>query len=827
MRQLCFLFVVFLSVFPCIVEPCRAAGQLNLAGVGLTPSSRVVPGQVMFLTANMENGGDERAEGKVVVTVEELPSLQSVRHVVVEPGESVTFELVIPLPLEFAQFKHLNMVATVYVREGDREVILERNGAPVFSTLRLPIAQGRVFGMAMEPDPPVLPTWYWPQDPPPSSYEFATAARIDASSSRVSATFEMQSLPLNQLQWNGLDLFVIAEPTPLKDPAAVQAMREFMTRGGRIWVMLDKVPSALVQPLLANGQTCEEVERVELNDFTIEFVSYATQLSARDRSIASDRDVPMTRIVQSGGRVTHEVDGWPIALNMNIGYGQLIITTLDSFVWILPREQAASSDPLQTSNYQTQLWATSFAVGSIVPRVDLPLSKPVDYPLRLIGNPIVPKKWVATALLSFCGLLAGLGLLLAYSGRLPAMGLVAPGIAVVASLALLLASRWVRQDIPESVSRLQLVDIGEDGSFASIREQAAVYLANAANMQLSSNVDGVMFSSEAVASGVRRLVSEDFQKWHVANEDWPPGAWRYAAECVIPTHQLIAKGRLSGQGLTLSLPVGLPSALEDPVLSYVAGDPLLCQYSGESLVVNDQVSPDGERWIAGSIISDEQHRRLEVYQQFFAPNKFMRRPDARLYGWTTPWIGSTWNRDLKQQGSALVSLAVELERPAIGQQVFVPHGLIQLRRRVSPTNLTTAFDDLTGKWLDEVGMASQVEMEFILPSQVVPLDVQAIDFELDVVAPQRTVALSVITDSGPVEIAKLDSPSIPWKQSISDPAILTAFQGGRLAFSLNVSDLPAASSEYGTTSVVTWHIDHFHASVRGQMLPQSGISKGP
>ena len=827
MIRLLYPLIVCLHVLLFLAEPCTAAGQLSLAGIGLTPTSRVVPGQVMFLMAKMENGGDERAEGKVVVTVEELPSLQSVRHVVVEPGESVPFELVIPLPLEFAQHKHLNLVATVYVRDGAREVILERNGAPVFSSLRLPITEGRIFGMALEPEPPILPIWYWPVQPPPSSYEFATAARVDAASSRVSSSYEGQALPLNQLQWNGLDLFVIAEPTPLRDPAAVQAMREFMARGGRVWVMLDKVPSALVRPLLGMGQAFEEVDRVELNDFTVETASYANQLAEQDRTISSDRDLPMVRIVQSGGRVTHQVDGWPIALSMNIGYGQLVITTLDSFVWIHAREQQPGGDPMQTSSHQTRLWATSFAVGSIVPRADLPLSNSVEYPLRLIGNPIVPKSWVATALLSFCGLLTGLGLLLAYTGRLPAMGLIAPGVAVAASLVLLLAASWVRQDIPESVSRLQLVDIGDDGSFASIREQASVFLSTAANMRLASNVDGVMHSSEAITSGVRRLVSEDFQKWHVANENWPPGAWRYDAEYVVPTHQLIAKGRLSAQGLEISLPDELPSKLEDPVLSYVTGDPLLCQFSADKLTVNHQVSLDGERWIAGSILSDEQQRRQELYQQFLAPNKFVRRPSGRLYGWTTPWPGSTWNRELKQQGAALVALPVELERPAIGQQVFVPHGLIQLRRRVSPTNLTTAFDDVTGKWQNEIGMASQVEMEFVLPPAVVPLDLQSIDLELDAVAPQRTVTINAITNSGSVEIVKLDSPSIPWKQTISNPAILKAFQSGQLAVNLSISDLSSANSEFQSTSVVTWHIDHFHASVSGQMLPKSSLSKSP
>ncbi len=825
-RLICPLLIC-LSVLGNLADPGIAAEGLNLSGLALTPNSRVVPGQVMILMARMENYAGERAAGTVVVSIEELPSLQSARYVMVEPGQSEQFELFIPLPQELAQFERLNLVATVYVRDGDREVILQRDGAPVVNTLRLPVTQGRVYGMAMEPEAPQYPNWYWPTNPPHRSYELATAARVDAGGTRISATFEMQSLPLNQVQWNGLDLFVIADPAPLRDPAAVQSMCEFIARGGKLWVMLDKVPTALVRPLLGISQMCEEVERVELNDFTIEIESYITQLSEKDRSISSDRDVPMTRIVQSGGRVTHHVDGWPVALSMDIGYGQLLLTTLDSFVWIQPRNEQRSADPYVQSNYQTQTWGTNFAVSTNEPRVDLPLSKIVEYPLRLIGNPVVPKRWVAIGLMGFCGVLAVLGSWLAYSGRLPVIGVVAPGVAVVASLALLLAASWVRRDIPESVSRLQVVDIGDNGSFALVREQSSVYLSQAANMKLESSVDGVMHSSEAVTSGVRLLVNEDFQKWHVANENWPPGAWRYEAEFVVPTQQLIATGRLSEQGLELNLPSGLPSELEDPVLSYVTGDPLLCEASEGGLRVNDQVTLDGVNWISGSLISDEQQRRLEIYQQFFEPNKFLHRPAARLYGWTAPWSAATWNRELKQQGSALVALPVALERPAIGQQIFVPHGLIQLRRLTSQANLTSTFDDYTGKWRDEVGMASQVDMEFVLPTEVVPLTVQAIEFELDITAPQRTVTVSFATASGPVEIVKLDGPSIPWKQTITHPDILQAFQDGRLPVSLNISDLNSAQGAMGATSIVTWHIDHMHAAVRGQMLPLSSLSESP
>ncbi len=159
------------------------------------------------------------------------------------------------------------------------------------------------------------------------------------------------------------------------------------------------------------------------------------------------------------------------------------------------------------------------------------------------------------------------------------IGWLAPSLAVATSLSLLLAASWVRRDIPESVSRLQLIDVGDDGSFAVVREQSGVFLDRQSPMQLDSQIDGVMRSSEAVTSGVRRFTVDDFEDWNVSNEAWPPGSWRYQSEFAKPTSDLTVLGSLTEAGLQLEMPAELPAPLEDPVLSFVGGDPLLCRAS--------------------------------------------------------------------------------------------------------------------------------------------------------------------------------------------------------------------------------------------------------
>lgn len=801
-----------------------AAGELTFGAIALTPQSRVVPGGVLVLRASVGNAGDELAEGRIVVSIDELPKLQSARRVVLEAGQSESLDLFILIPETAREFKSIHLTATMVARYGQREVILERKGRPLSHSMKLQVSPGRTMGMALPADPPELPAWFWPQAAPSVAYEFTVATKLEAGLNRVTETYADRPLPLNQTNWDALDVFVIADPRVLDDGAAVESMRRYLASGGRLWIMLDLVPCRRIRPLLGPEQSCEEVERVELNDFVIESNLLANLHAEADRRVVSTIDIPMSRVVQEGGRVRYSVEGWPAAIEMDIGYGQLVLTTIDSRAWIEPRIKQSSQEPMFQSTYQPRVWATFFAADLNKPRASPPLSEQVDYPLRHIGNPIVPRSWVAIALLGFCAILIFLGLLLTYLGRPASLGLVAPLAALLVSISLMSAANWIRRDIPESLSRLQIVDVASDGSFASIREQAAVYLSTSASMALESQQDGSARTSEAITSGLRRFNQLGFQHWNLSNAAWPPGSWRYQTEVTLPTQGLIARGTLTRDGLHVQLPAGLPSKLEDPILSFVTGAPMLCNQTGSSLHANNHVTVAGDRWIAGTLISDEQQRRIEIYQKFFQPDKRLHRPTRRLYGWTTPWDEAHWNRELKQFGSALVALPIALERPAIGAEVSIPYGLIALRKSLAATSSTSVFDDRTRTWGTDISAGVLAEVCFLLPPEVLPLQVATIDLELDIKAPQREVTITAATQAGPIELAKLDGPTIPWTVTITDPSTLESFADGTLEVIVTVSDNNRLASQGLSANAVFWQINHFHASVRGTVAAKSSLS---
>ncbi|MEZ6078540.1 MAG: hypothetical protein R3C56_23575 [Pirellulaceae bacterium] len=104
---------------------------------------------------------------------------------------------------------------------------------------------------------------------------------------------------------------------------------------------------------------------------------------------------------------------------------------------------------------------------------------------------------------------------------------------------------------------------------------------------------------------------------------------------------------------------------------------------------------------------------------------------------------------MQQSGAALVALPVALQRPEIGKEVFLPHGLIELRQGLKADGATTTFNQQTGQWRQELAVAANVELDFVLPVEVVPFAAKSLELELDIRAPERKVTLSGKEPSGP------------------------------------------------------------------------------
>ncbi len=810
-----------------IRKPNESYEGFSISSLTISPQTRATPGGILVMRCIVNNSGKSPAAGYLVGRIDGQTGEEDRRRIELKAGEAKTYDMQLRLASVLPKPK-VDVEVTLNVIQGDREVMVQKGDQPVISTLTLQVPQERNFtGVAMDPEPPTVVYWRWPDAKPYFTYELAIASRIDASLSRSCLILDSEPLPLNMADWKSINLLIVASPVVFDDAANVAVMRQFLQSGGRIWIMLDSIDTDAIADLLPEDQQIETVGTVELNRFEVEVEVPGYSFAPNDTTVDRDDCVKMKRVVTNGGEVTHKVEGWPAAIWMNVGRGRLLLTTVSGSGWLEYRRTQKSSDPVLQSEFMLPIWAIGFSNDIHDLKTRLPLSLGEEkYPIDRIGNPVVSRSLVAFVLMAFCICLIAFGCWHVFSGGSNRLGLVAPALAIASSVPLIAAAMLQRRDIPTMSTSLQFVH-NDSVSGAILREGAAVYSNESQAMELVGKGDGFAVPSPNIETGIRSVVIDDFQSWRMTNSAWPSGTWRYKTQLALPEISLFAQSHLTKEGLSIELPPvstkGLPSPLQDIVVNMVPGAQSLGKLvdGNKRLLVDGELPAEGERWTTDTIVSDEQRRRSEVYAKLFQDAKEAHISTRTLCGWTDLWPQSPqWDVDMEHRGTAMVNLPIRVAIPPAGSEIRIPYSLIKIEHATT-NSPTSVFSQETGKFINEATMATDAEFAFILPAEAVPLDAKSMTIDWDIKAPGRKVRLSCVCDEGPVELVALQGPSIPWKSRIDDPRVLKDLRDGRLVLRIEISG--GDESESAQNSFVSWRIKHLRLNVDGRTLPRHSL----
>ena len=810
-------------------EPGSKAGDafagLAISGVTISPQTRAVPGSVLIIRCEVQNAGASPASAYLVGRIAGQTGEEDRRRIELPAGETKSFDMqlrlanVLPNPT-------VEVELTLNVIQGDREVLVQKGDQPVVRTLTLQVNnEVNLTAIAMDSEPPSDLYWRWPETKPYFTYEFAIASRIDAMFSRRCIGLDAEPLPLNLADWKSINLLIISSPAVFDDAANITVMQQYLQGGGRIWIMLDRIDTDAIGDLLPEDQQIKTLSTVDLNRFEIEVANHS--FAAQDRTIDSTDSVRMKRVLHRGGLVTHSVDGWPAAIWIAVGRGQLLLTTLESSAWLEPRKKQRSLDPAEQSTYTMPVWTSGFANEIHNPKTERPLNLAEEaYPIERIGNPVVPRAFVACVLVAFCICLIAFGVWHVFGGGMNRLGIVAPALALVASVPLVVASILQRRDIPTMSTALQLVQI-DAATGAYLRESAAVYSGESRAMELIGKGDGLAIPSSKIETGVRSVVTDDFQSWRMTNSAWPAGTWRYNTQLALPEIAIAAQSYLTKEGLSIDLPQDLPSPLQDIVVNMSVGAQSLGRLvdGNKRLLIDGDLPAEGERWTTDTIVSDEQRRRAEVYAKLFENNQEPQIPLRTLCGWTDLWSQAPkWSIDIERRGTALVNLPIRLAIPEVGTPVRIPYPLIKIEH-ASVKNASSVFQKDLGKFISEATLATNAEFAFVLPPEAVPIEAKLLAIDWDIKAPSRNVRLSCVCSDGTVELANLNAPSIPWVSKIVDPRVLKELRGGRIVLRIEISG--GEEVESGQNSFISWRIKHLRLNVDGITLPRNSLVTAP
>jgi hypothetical protein len=671
--------------------------------------------------------------------------------------------------------------------------------------------------------------------PEPDEDEIVRHVRTFRAASKLSEyviTEHPGPLPPMAEAFDGIDQFVVASGRIARDPAGLRALRQWLERGGRVWVMLDRVDVEAVAPLLGEALDFQVLDRVHLNDFKIVTQPLGGWAPPPIQE-QQEKAVDFVRVLlPPHERIVHTIDGWPVWFTRSVGRGKVVFTTLGSRGWYKKREKNDPSPFVNHPDLPVPLDPLSSIAGELQRPSKDPFPEEAFGPVLTeeIGYAVVGRGTVAAVFAGFVAAAAGLAFVLRKSRRPELVGWLGPAAALAAAAAFVVLGESSRRASPATVAAAQIVDAVSGADEAPVRGLYAVYRPDSGPADYGVGRGGLLeVDTTGVEGQTRRLFLTDVDAWHVENLTLPRGVRGATIEATAPTAApLRAVGRFGPNGLEGTLTAESFLGLSDAVIKPPIGG------SVRSVPIRNlavRLSPEGafragvadilplDRFLTGdAVLSDRQQRRQKVYRSLFDPSTSEKkgggpggapiaglddRGDGRnvLAVWAQPVdLHVDLVPNARQVGDALLLIPLQLERPAPGGIVTIPGPLIPYRRidetRVEHPNQSSNAD-----------MAQH--LRFQLPAEVLPMTVERAELVVKISAPSRTVAIKGLDGNAPIELRQEKSPLDLVRLEVKDSRFLHLDEKGGLHFIVEVRDKSVEDAP-------VWKIDYLELEVSGR-----------
>ena len=633
-------------------------------------------------------------------------------------------------------------------------------------------------------------------------------------------------IPSSEELFDAMDQLIIASDRIRPDSAGISAIRRWVSAGGRLWIMADKVSHETLAAILGDEHHVTEVDRVDLVSIQIEPGPAATDFASFHREV--EIPVPFVRLLGQDLEVLYTVNEWPAAYRKSYGNGEILVTTLGADGWVNKR-RPSDPHPPAGANFQTSFVSSGplsqLGLDYYVPRqtAQIPRELAEDQVRQLIGNSIPDRSLVLGTLAGFTILIIAGSLLLTKYGRLEWMGAVIPILAVASALVLLIAGWSSRATVPASIAMVQLVQPIPGTDHYRTSGMAGILVRDDAHPELSGFQGGWMLPDVAGMEGTtRRIVWSDLDHWKWENLPSKPGMRTapFQTGGTAPEAMEVAT-RFDPQGIVGK--IALPDGLEP-------GDAVIVTPNGR---IGVDLKPDGsftahsdsvlggDQFIAAHVLSDEQQRRQRLLSQMNVHSS------PRFYVWTKPWsAGTSLVQDKKTVGSALVTLPLNWDQPVAGTSILVPSPLVTIREVQGPDELRPAglYDRRTRRFLERTGPMKSW-LAFQLPAGALPLETKSALITFKVQGPLRRLELSTVIDKRRRSLKVWENPVGTLQFEITDPEALKLDPKGRLLLRVDVGDQADGKQSDGTSKstdpAAYWQFEDVSVQISGKLAAPS------
>jgi hypothetical protein len=768
----------------------RAPATLRLDGVGPAGVRDSATDSWQTFEFDLTNLTDAERAARVVLLFEGRPGEQYARDVWVPARSTVrSWMLVGPAVAQHAAASDIEVLLYDRTDGTDRLVLppeQERvRSRPVFYKPRVPYT-----AVLLDDDPPEedaagrLP---WPDSASTEALRLVRTFRQAGNPAESVRVVRAGALPPVAEAFDPIDQFVLASERIRDDPAGLRALRQWLERGGRVWVMLDRVGPEAVAALLGDAPDFRVVDRVGLTDFRVE-TRPGGRFTPPPLAERHERPVDFVRVLlPPGERAPHTVNGWPAWFTRPVGRGKVVFTALGPRAWY--RDRKPPADPPSPDPTDPSLPVAADPLGDLAAELRPPEEDPIPAdafrPMLAeeIGYSVVGRG--AVALVFGASLLAALaaGLVLRRARRRELLGWLGPTAALGAAAAFVGLGEWSRQASPATVAVAEVVDAVPGADEAPVRGLLAVYRPDSGPVEIGSGQGGrIELDLAGVEGQTPRLRVTDLDAWQWDNLSLPAGVHFGAFHYTAPTGGPVAAvAHFGPEGVEGRLTAGAFRGLGDAVLATPEGRNLAVRLDGDGAFRAGEADalPAGQ-YLAAAVLSDRQQRRQEAYREHRRRSAGRAEGRSVLLAWADPLdLRLTPAPAARTVGGALLAVPLRWERPAPGERVTVPGPFVACRRlfEAGPTLPTR-----------EGGEAADMHLRFQLPAEALPLRVERAVLLARINAPSRRVAVSGRSDGGAVELLRVESPLDPLRVEIADERLLRLDDQGGLHVNLSVGD---------------------------------------
>ncbi len=820
-------------------EPRTLRTSVSSTGVG-----RYERGQWSVVAVNAANSGDEETEAVVSVFLENDSRTQFMRRFWLPPHSVRKTWLPLRAPQDVPANQSVLHISDLNVVESAGGAVLSRReGEQMISESLLALDATQLHaGIIYNRVLPGRAEEYSPGED--QAHETAVEVRMLHDGDRKIMTLSDFFLPPYPEAYDALDQLIICSDRITIDSGGIAALRDWIARGGRAWIMLDLVGIDATRTLLGNASPCEIVDRVELTEFTIETpgaVIVGGQLA--ETWIAED-PVEFVRVVTDSTDVYSTIDGWPAAFSIPFGNGHVLFTTLAARGWRhqhdLFAEQTVPRRPIHGPTDALRHLASEFN-SQALKRLELGdelkpiLSEQLGYR--------VPARSIAALILGLnCAVIVVAGVWLARRERLERIAWVIPAATALSAILLVTIGSANTSSIPATSAVFRLANVSSETNEIHADTLAAFYTPATVSLPLQVDLAGVVAPDMQDLIGVaKRAIWDDDNRGRWEQVEVASGSVRFAhaRESRVLQNPLRARATFGPKGLEGRI-VGV-GQIGTPADAIIAAPPaphsdVTIDSTGTFHAGADDLLSATE-FLGGTLLSDEQQRRQTIYRKILAPQQGKTYPQRpTLFVWGDSYsLGLTTPDMFQQSGATLYAVPLDIGRTLPKQTFLIPPTFIRQTSVANKHGASSVYNPRTGRWLEDATLPTQSFFRFVLPRQVVPCEVRKVEITLKIHAPSRVVELLGAKGDEQVVLETLASPRGVLPFTIDDPELLQLDEAGGLRFGVTVSAntaQPAAAQAAGDQSGnaagsgrsdgafdnSTWQIDYLRLEVTGETL---------